>query len=92
MSIHVEPLDYQDEETHDILMVAFKEYFKANQKWMNRGTRSGGEEVRYWLAQIRKIAKERRSRVQQYRVHLDRNKAAKKAAQNEQAQGNDDAN
>jgi len=81
MSKHVEPTPYQDEETHDQLMRAFQEYFKANQKWINKGTRRAGEEMRYWLAQIRIIARERRSRVQQYRVHLDQSKAQRKANQ-----------
>jgi hypothetical protein len=81
MSKHVEPTPHQDEETHDQLMRAFQEYFKANQKWINKGTRRAGEEMRYWLAQIRIIARERRSRVQQYRVHLDQSKALRKASQ-----------
>jgi hypothetical protein len=81
MSKHVEPTPHQDEETHDQLMRAFQEYFKANQKWINKGTRRAGEEMRYWLAQIRVIARERRSRVQQYRVHLDQSKALRKASQ-----------
>ena len=81
MSKHVEPSPHQDEETHDQLMQAFQEYFKANQKWINRGTRRAGEEMRYWLAQIRIIARERRARVQQYRVHLDQSKALRKASQ-----------
>ena len=78
MSKKVEPLAYQDEETHDALMEAFRQYFKANQKWTNRGTRIAGEEVRYWLAQIRIIARDRRDKVQRFRVHLDRTKAQKK--------------
>ena len=79
MSKKVEPLDYQDEETHEQLMAAFREYFKANQKWINKGTRSAGEDARYWLAQIRIIARTRRDKIQRYRVHLDKDKAQKKA-------------
>ena len=78
MNKKVEPLEYQDDTTHDALMEAFRQYFKANQKWINKGTRIAGEEVRYWLAQIRIIARERRDKVQRYRVHLDRTKAQKK--------------
>lgn len=81
MSKKVEPLDYQDEETHDLLMDAFREYFKANQKWINKGTRSAGEEARYWLAQIRILAKNRRDKIQRYRVHLDQTKAQNKASE-----------
>jgi hypothetical protein len=82
MSKHVAPVDYHDEETHEQLMAAFREYFKANQDWQNKGTRRAGENMRYWLAQIRIIAKERRARVQQYRVYLDQAKAQKKAGEN----------
>jgi hypothetical protein len=81
MSKHVEPVDYQNEESHEQLMAAFKEYFRANQEWQNRGTRRAGENMRYWLAQIRIIAKQRREHVQQYRVWLDREKSARKANQ-----------
>jgi len=81
MSKHVEPSPYQNEESHERLMSAFREYFKANQDWQAKGTRRAGEHMRYWLAQIRIIARERREHVQQYRVWLDRNKAEKKANQ-----------
>ena len=81
MSKHVEPSPYQNEESHEQLMAAFREYFKANQDWQNKGTRRAGENMRYWLAQIRIIAKERRTHVQQYRVHLDQAKLAGKANQ-----------
>lgn len=81
MSKKVEPLDYQDEETHEQLMEAFREYFKANQKWINKGTRSAGEDTRFWLAQIRIIARTRRDKIQRYRVHLDTTKAQKKASE-----------
>jgi hypothetical protein len=79
MSKHVDPVPYQNEESHEQLMRAFKEYFKANQDWQNKGTRRAGENMRYWLAQIRIIAKERRTHVQQYRVYLDQKKANQKA-------------
>jgi hypothetical protein len=88
MSKHVDPSPYQNEESHEQLMQAFKEYFKANQDWQNKGTRRAGENMRYWLAQIRIIARNRREHVQQYRVYLDRNKARQKA----QAKDPDDTN
>jgi len=87
MSKHVEPVPYQNEESHERLMAAFKEYFKANQDWQAKGTRIAGENMRYWLAQIRIIAKERRTHVQQYRVWLDREKRARKANQNGEVPG-----
>ena len=78
MSKHVEPSPIQNEESHEQLMLAFREYFKANQDWQAKGTRRAGEHMRYWLAQIRIIARDRRAHVQQYRVWLDREKKAKK--------------
>jgi hypothetical protein len=92
MSKHVEPVDYQNEESHEQLMRAFKEYFKANQDWQARGTRRAGEHMRYWLAQIRIIAKQRREHVQQYRVYLDQAKLARKASQKAQGTETDDTN
>jgi len=92
MSKHVEPIDYQNEESHEQLMSAFREYFKANQDWQAKGTRRAGENMRYWLAQIRIIAKQRREHVQQYRVWLDRDKAQKKENQKNKAGDQDSTN
>lgn len=78
MSKKVEPSSVQNEESHEQLMSAFRNYFKANQDWQNKGTRRAGEQMRYWLAQIRIIARERREHVQQYRVWLDQDKASRK--------------
>jgi len=92
MSKHVEPSSEQNEESHEQLMAAFREYFKANQDWQSKGTRRAGENMRYWLAQIRIIAKQRREHVQQYRVWLDREKLARKANQKAQVEDQDDTN
>jgi hypothetical protein len=74
----------QDEELHAQLLQAFNEYYKANQRWINRGTRRAGEETRYWLAQIRIIARARRMKIQEWRHSVDADKAQRKA----QNQGN----
>jgi hypothetical protein len=79
MSKKVEPSPHQNEESHEQLMAAFRQYFKANQDWQSKGTRRAGEQMRYWLAQIRIIAKDRREHVQRYRVWLDQDKAARKS-------------
>jgi len=92
MSKHVEPSPYQNEESHERLMAAFKEYFKANQDWQAKGTRRAGENMRYWLAQIRIIARQRREHVQQYRVHLDQAKRARKASQKAEGKDSTDTN
>jgi len=92
MSKHVEPSAYQNEESHEQLMAAFREYFKANQDWQAKGTRRAGENMRYWLAQIRIIARQRREHVQQYRVYLDQAKQARKANQKAQEEKPADTN
>lgn len=70
---------YQDEELHDKLMAAFREYFKANQRWLAKGSRRAGMDTRYWLAQIRIIARDRRMHIAAWRKELDEDKAQKKA-------------
>jgi len=92
MSKHVDPSPYQNEQSHEQLMAAFREYFKANQDWQAKGTRRAGENMRYWLAQIRIIAKQRREHVQQYRVYLDTTKRERKANQNGTGEDQDSTN
>lgn len=43
---------HQDEELHEQLMKAFREYFKANQEWMAKGTRRAGMDTRHWLTKL----------------------------------------
>ena len=69
---------HQDEELHAEILRAFNEYFKANQRWINKGTRRAGEQTRYWLAQIRILARERRKLIQEWRHDVDAVKAQKK--------------
>jgi hypothetical protein len=92
MSKHVDSSPYQNEQSHEQLMAAFREYFKANQDWQAKGTRRAGENMRYWLAQIRIIAKQRREHVQQYRVYLDTTKRERKANQNGTGEDQDSTN
>lgn len=90
--------DIQDEETHEQLMAAFREYFKANQKWINEGTKRSAIRLRQALAEIRIIARARRERVQEWRQWKDADwevqKANRKAKrdQKQQAQKDNDAN
>jgi hypothetical protein len=79
----------QDEDLHDQLMHAFSQYFKANQQWLNKATRRAGMDTRYWLSEIRRIASERRIKIQEWRHDLDRHKAEKKKIQNQKAKGSD---
>jgi hypothetical protein len=92
MSKHVDPSPYQNEQSHEQLMAAFREYFKANQDWQAKGTRRAGENMRYWLAQIRIIAKQRREHVQQYRVYLDTTKRERKTNQKGTGEDQDSTN
>jgi hypothetical protein len=77
----------QDEVLHAELMQAFSKYFKANQRWINTGTRIAGREVRYWLSEIRRLCSLRREHVRAWRKELDEIKKQKKEIQ--KAQGTD---
>jgi len=69
-------------------MHAFREYFKANQRWLAKGSRRAGMDVRFWLGQIRIIARDRRMKIQEWRHELDAVKAEKKAQK--QGKGTED--
>jgi hypothetical protein len=81
----------REEKTHDELMRAFREYFEANQKWVNRGTRRAGMDARYWLSEIRRICSQRRDNIMAWRYDLNE-KTEKIKAQKQQAPGDDHAN
>ena len=69
----------REEETHDALMKAFQQYFKANQTWINKGTRRAGMDTRYWLSEIRRICSQRRDNIMDWRRWLNEETAQKKA-------------
>jgi len=73
----------RDEELHDRLMDAFRRYFKANQEWVEKGTRRAGLKTRKLLSEIRHIAIERREVIMQWRYQIDREKAERKKQKNE---------
>ena len=70
----------KDEELHDQIMQAFREYFKANQDWMNKGTRRAGMTARARLNEIKHLCVERRKHIMDWRYDLDADKYAKKQA------------
>jgi hypothetical protein len=74
----------QDEELHTRIMQAFREYFKANQDWINKGTRRAGMDTRYWLNEIRVLCEERRKHIMDWRKDLDHDKFERKRSQKEQ--------
>ena len=69
----------REEETHDQLMKAFQQYFKANQNWINKGTRRAGMDTRYWLSEIRRLCSERRDNIMDWRRWLNEETKQKKA-------------
>lgn len=73
----------KDEELHDQIMQAFREYFKANQDWMNKGTRRAGMTARARLNEIKHLCVERRKHIMDWRYDLDADKYAKKKAKNQ---------
>lgn len=81
---------HRDEELHSQLMEAFAKYFKANQDWINKGTRRAGMDTRFWLSEIRRIASIRRKLIQEWRHDLDAVKAEKKRIQNQKDQGTEE--
>lgn len=83
---------HQDEELHDELLRAFREYFEANQRWINKGTRRAGMDVRRCLSNIRRICSERRKVVMDWRYEVNEQTQAKKANQNKSTKGDDSTN
>jgi len=82
---------HQDEELHQQLMLAFREYFKANQEWMAKGTRRAGMDTREWLNVIRHLCTDRRKSIMEWRYELNEQTRLKKA-QDQQAPKDDHAN
>ena len=83
---------HQDEELHAELLTAFREYFEANQRWLNKGTRRAGMDVRRCLSNIRRICSERRKVVMDWRYEVNEKTQAKKANQNTSTKGDDSTN
>jgi hypothetical protein len=79
----------REEETHDELLRAFRQYFEANQRWVNQGTRRAGMDSRYWLSEIRRICSRRRDNIMEWRKWL--NEETKKA-QNQGKESGDSTN
>lgn len=50
----------QDEELHAELLKVFREYFEANQVWLNEGTKASAIRLRKKLSEIRRVCSRRR--------------------------------
>ena len=61
----------QDEELHAELMRAFQVYFKANQDWINKGTKRSAIRLRQALSEIRRICSARRVVVREWAVEKE---------------------
>lgn len=62
---------HQDEELHAELLQAFREYFEANQRWINEGTKVSGIRLRQKLSEIRKICSARRVAVREWGIEKE---------------------
>ena len=57
----------QESDLHDRLMLAFREYFRASEKWEKGTADRPGVDARNALGEIRIIARERRKEIQRQR-------------------------
>lgn len=73
----------KDEELHEQIMQAFRAYFKANQDWVNKGTRRAGVDTRNILNDIKHLCIERRKLIMQWRYDVDADKYERKRAKNQ---------
>jgi hypothetical protein len=69
---------HQDEQLHAELLKVFREYFEANQRWLNEGTKVSGIRLRQKLSEIRKICSQRRVIVRDWAVEKEAQLAARK--------------
>lgn len=54
-------------DTHDLMISAFQEYFKWQDRFEYRGSDEAGIKARFWLAEIRRQAHIRRKEIQDKR-------------------------
>lgn len=73
---------HQDEELHAQLLSKFREYFEANQQWINEGTKASGIRLRQKLSEIRKICSARRVAVREWGVEKEAQLLARKERRN----------
>ena len=83
-------MSFPENDLHSELMNAFREYFKAHLKWENKQTRQAGKETRWWLSEIRRIAKAERQVIMDWRYDIDAEKRKRKAQKQQAQKKNDD--
>ena len=62
---------HQDEELHAKLLKQFREYFEANQDWINKGTKRSGIRLRQIMSDIRRTLSERRVVVREWGIEKE---------------------
>jgi hypothetical protein len=62
---------HQDEELHAELLKVFREYFEANQRWINDGTKVSAIRLRQKLSEIRTICTKRRAIVREWGIEKE---------------------
>lgn len=67
-----------EDDTHDKLVKAYLEYFKANEAFVKRPSVLKRRTTRKWLSEIRKLAKLRREEIiESHREKFERERIAK---------------
>ena len=62
---------HQDEELHALLLKQFREYFEANQDWLNKGTKRSGIRLRQIMSDIRRKLSARRVAVREWGIEKE---------------------
>jgi hypothetical protein len=73
---------HQDEQLHAQLLKVFREYFEANQRWINEGTKVSAIRLRQKLSEIRKICSQRRVAVREWGIEKEAQLASRKEKRN----------
>lgn len=68
----------QDEELHAELLRVFREYFEANQQWINEGTKVSAIRLRKKLSEIRRVCSKRRVVIREWAVEKEQQLEARK--------------
>ncbi len=78
----------QDEELHAELLRVFREYFEANQQWINEGTKASAIRLRQKLSEIRKVCSKRRVAVREWAIEKEAQLAERNMRRKQNDQGN----
>lgn len=82
---------HQDEELHDQLLKKFREYFQANQEWLNKGTKRSAIKLRRIMSELRALCSQRRKVVREWTDWKEAELAEREAARQRQKNQNQEA-